>query len=184
MSDVLIKCTVCGAVLDEEDLFCSNCGTEAPTSCRASRTVASSTRLSTHNFECQGCGASMSYDASAQALRCPFCGSEKLKEQADAKEIAPQAVVPFQVPRDEAEALLRAVAWAGLLAAGRSGQAGRGGQDAAVYVPYWVFEANDAHLLDGRHQPDAARCPRRLVSALRRAPRRSTPTCWSAPAAR
>ncbi len=30
MSDILIKCGVCGAVLDEEDLFCPNCGTEAP----------------------------------------------------------------------------------------------------------------------------------------------------------
>ena len=30
MSELLIKCAVCQALLDEEDLFCSNCGTEAP----------------------------------------------------------------------------------------------------------------------------------------------------------
>ena len=56
---------------------------------------------------CQGCGASMSYDASVKALRCPFCGSAQLKEQADQKEIAPSAVVPFTVLRDQADELLR-----------------------------------------------------------------------------
>ena len=83
MSDLLTKCTVCQAILDEEDLFCANCGTEAPD--RGDREAAQ-TKIATHNFECQGCGASMSYDASAQTLRCPFCGSEKLEEQKDQKD--------------------------------------------------------------------------------------------------
>ena len=30
MSEVLEQCTVCQGILDEEDLFCANCGTEAP----------------------------------------------------------------------------------------------------------------------------------------------------------
>ena len=49
----------------------------------------------------------MSYDASAQALRCPFCGSEQLDKQPDAKEIAPDGVVPFVVTRDQAVAKMR-----------------------------------------------------------------------------
>ena len=27
MPDTITKCSVCGALLDEEDLFCANCGT-------------------------------------------------------------------------------------------------------------------------------------------------------------
>ena len=161
MPDVLIKCSVCGAVLDEEDLFCPNCGTEAPSSPsprgedrgegaatddgrspsdkgqpttdkgqpttdkgqpttdkgqpitdkgqpatdNRQRTTdkPAATHLATCNFTCRGCGASMSYDASAQTLRCPFCGSEQLEKKPDAKEIAPDGVVPFVVTRDQAE---------------------------------------------------------------------------------
>src|SRR5262245_35339683 len=123
MSDVLIKCSVCGAVLDEEDLFCPNCGTEAPIqtssgdiapatdgSAEQASAIAEKappTHLVTCNFTCQGCGASMSYDASAQTLRCPFCGSEKLEKNPDEKEIAPDGVVPFATSRDEAIANMR-----------------------------------------------------------------------------
>src|SRR5437868_6351498 len=129
MSDILIKCSVCGAVLDEEDMFYPNCGAEAPvepsprgegrvrgtgadsisplpTNDQEQRTndqgqgtsdqgppginrSAPATHLTTSNFTCRGCGASMSYDASAQTLRCPFCGSERLEKKPDAKEISP-----------------------------------------------------------------------------------------------
>jgi hypothetical protein len=143
VSDLLIKCSVCGAVLDEEDLFCAECGTEAPSDNHADtpRDRPAPTRLSTHNFECQGCGASMSYDASVKALRCPFCASEQLKEQADAKEIAPSAVVPFQVPRDQAEALLREWLGKGFWRPGDLARQAEVVKMQPVYVPYWVFEA-------------------------------------------
>ena len=55
----------------------------------------------------EGCGASMSYDASARTLRCPFCGSEKLEEQKDAKMLRPQWVVPFAIRQDDALARQR-----------------------------------------------------------------------------
>ncbi len=143
MPDLLLKCTVCGAVLDEEDLFCAECGTEAPTDNRSGTKSdqRSSTRLLTHNFECQGCGASMSYDASVRALRCPFCGSENLKEQTDSKEIAPSAVVPFGVPRDQADALLRDWLGKGFWRPGDLAKQAEVVKMQPVYVPYWVFEA-------------------------------------------
>lgn len=143
MSDLLTKCTVCGAVLDEEDLFCAECGTEAPTGAQqgSAREKPAATRLSTHNFQCGGCGASMSYDASVRALRCPFCGSENLKEQVDAKEIAPSGVVPFQVPRDQAEAGLREWLGKGFWRPGDLAKQAEIVKMQPVYVPYWVFAA-------------------------------------------
>jgi predicted RNA-binding Zn-ribbon protein involved in translation (DUF1610 family) len=65
MADTLERCSVCQAMLDEEDLFCPNCGTEAPDRAVLAEGAggsATGTAVSTHNFECQGCGASMSYD--------------------------------------------------------------------------------------------------------------------------
>ena len=148
----LEKCAVCQALLDEEDLFCANCGTEAPHDAgrgapdlagvgRGSSDSAQRTALSTHNFECRGCGASMSYDASAGALRCPFCGSEKLDEQQDAKVLRANWVVPFAI--DEQEALARLRQWLGgsFWRPGDLAQAAKVTTLRQVYVPFWVFAA-------------------------------------------
>jgi predicted RNA-binding Zn-ribbon protein involved in translation (DUF1610 family) len=137
MTDVLEKCAVCHAILDEEDLFCANCGTEAPHRDRG----AAPTRTSTVNFVCSGCGAAMSYDASAQTLRCPFCGSEKLEKDQDAKVLAPKFVVPFSVPQEQAVNTLRAWLGRGFWRPGDLATAAVVTKLTAVYVPYWVFSA-------------------------------------------
>jgi predicted RNA-binding Zn-ribbon protein involved in translation (DUF1610 family) len=137
MSDVLEKCSVCGALIDEEDLFCANCGTEAPH--RASAERAASTWR--HNFQCRGCGASMSWDASAKALRCPFCGSTDLDEQRDARALAPKRVVPLSIDRDHARNILRQWLSRGFWRPGDLAGAASIDEMRPVHVPYWVFEA-------------------------------------------
>ncbi len=192
MSDVLLKCTVCGALLDEEDLFCPNCGTEAPlenslapvatdgNNAAVSVTDASAvsqgpgannqgvptadaappaTHTVTCNFTCRGCGASMSYDASAQTLRCPFCGSEQLEKKPDAKEIAPDAVVPFAVSQELAVAGLRQWLGQGFWRPGDLATQAAVIKMTPVYIPYWVFEA-ETHTFwtaDSSHTPPGAR---------------------------
>jgi predicted RNA-binding Zn-ribbon protein involved in translation (DUF1610 family) len=139
MSETPIKCAVCQALLDEEDLFCANCGAEAPRSGEAPG--ADAARTVTHRFECRGCGAAMSYDASAGSLRCPFCGSQDLRQQADAREIGPRRVVPFSLSREQAEAGLRSWLGRGFWRPGDLSQQAALVSMTAVYVPYWVFEA-------------------------------------------
>ena len=84
----------------------------------------------------------MSYDASAETLRCPFCGSEGLDKQDDAKVLAPDRVVPFRLGRDEAEARMREHLGRGFWQPGDLAQAARVTKLNAVYVPYWVFQAS------------------------------------------
>src|SRR5262245_50897469 len=139
MSDVLTKCSICQALLDEEDLFCANCGAEAPQ--REERKQAGQTLLATHNFLCQGCGASMSYDASAQKLRCPFCGSEQLEEQQDAKTLRPQWVVPFAISPADALASLRQWLGSSFWRPGDLSARAEVTTLTQVFVPYWVFAA-------------------------------------------
>jgi predicted RNA-binding Zn-ribbon protein involved in translation (DUF1610 family) len=139
MAETVTKCEVCKALLDAEDLFCANCGTEAPLN--GDRQAPPATQVSTHNFECQGCGASMSYDASAQTLRCPFCGSEKMEEQQDAKTLRPEWVVPFAIGQNDALARLRQFWQGSFWRPGDLAQAAQVTRLTQVYVPYWVFAA-------------------------------------------
>ena len=146
MSDLLTKCTICRALLDEEDLFCANCGTEAPHPEGTAAETGSprggpTTSMATHNFECQGCGASMSYDASAQTLRCPFCGSEKMEERSDAKVLRPKSVVPFSIEQHDALTRLRTWLGSSFWRPGDLAQTAEVTKLTRVYVPFWVFSA-------------------------------------------
>jgi DNA-directed RNA polymerase subunit RPC12/RpoP len=141
MSDLLTKCTVCGSLVDEEDLFCANCGTEAPKTGDREEASEDTSRQTTHNFQCQGCGASMSYDAGAQGLRCPFCGSGDMKQQKDKKTLAPRRVVPFRLERNEAEAAMREWLGRGFWRPGDLASKAAVVEMTPVYVPYWIFRA-------------------------------------------
>jgi len=141
VGELIVRCTTCRAQLDPEDLFCPNCGTEAPLAQREGRPKPPDSDWLTHRYVCEGCGASMSYDASAQTLRCPFCSSEKLTSQPDQKALRAKLVVPFQTTREQVLATLKQ--WMGSSFWRPSGLA----NDAVVtkvvpvYVPYWVFSA-------------------------------------------
>ncbi len=130
------RCEVCEALVDVEDLFCANCGTEVPDQGRAKTHRLA---IEAKNFQCRGCGAAMNYDAKAQGLKCPFCGSLDLVADASQGILAPEFVLPFRLDRNEAEDRLRS--WLGSsfwhpldLRAGAQLTELR-----AVYVPFWVF---------------------------------------------
>ncbi len=139
MSDLLEKCTVCGGLIDEEDLFCGNCGTEAPHRQEAHKPT---TTISTHSFTCSGCGAAMSYSAEASALRCPFCGSTKLEKGKDHKVIAPTKVLPFHVKEEDARQIMREAIGKGFWRPPDLSEKAVIRNMVPVYVPYWVFAAD------------------------------------------
>ncbi|HLA85824.1 MAG TPA: hypothetical protein VJL29_13620 [Thermoguttaceae bacterium] len=141
MPDVQRKCEVCLSLLDEEDLFCANCGTEASQWTNDQAAVRDVARVATHNFECAGCGASMSFDARAGSLRCPFCGCLDLKQEQDRKILSPNRVVPFRVSQADAEIKLRECLGRGFFRPEDLAQRAALVKMTPVYVPYWVFEA-------------------------------------------
>ena len=142
MTDLVAKCEVCGSLVDEEDLFCANCGTEAPKCGDRDEARGDTSRQTTCNFQCSGCGASMSYDAKAQALRCPFCGSDDLEKKQDEKSLAPRLVVPFRSDRSQAESAMREWLGKGFWRPGNLAAQAAIVEMTPVYVPHWVFRAN------------------------------------------
>jgi len=138
MPELLERCTVCQALLDEEDLFCANCGAEAP---KREENVDNTAHVLTHNFQCDGCGAAMSYDASAKNLRCPFCGSERLTAKQDTKALAPSRVIPFEIQQQQANDILRKWMGASFWRPSDLVQNAVVTKMTPVYVPYWVFRA-------------------------------------------
>ncbi|MEO1972611.1 MAG: hypothetical protein ABGX07_13700 [Pirellulaceae bacterium] len=139
MSDLLAKCSVCQAFIDEEDLFCANCGAEAP---HDETVLATPTTLVTLGFECQGCGASMNYDADAQTLRCPFCGSAGIQTQSTKRTLAAKFITPFAISHDEASTILKRWMGNGFFRPNDLVQTASVEKMTGVYVPYWVFRAS------------------------------------------
>ena len=84
----------------------------------------------------------MSYDASAKALRCPFCGSVDLTAQPDMTTLAPQRVIPFVRTREQALATMRSWLGRGFWRPGDLVQQASVVTMVPVYVPYWVFHAH------------------------------------------
>lgn len=136
MTLAIDRCACCGGLVDLEDLFCANCGTEVP-----DRHKPETTRLplEARNFHCRGCGAAMNYDAQAQSLKCPFCGSVDLVEEAQKGILSPECVIPFAIDRVEAENRLRAWLGSGFWHPGDLRMSAQLTELRAVFVPFWIF---------------------------------------------
>ena len=156
MNIVVERCGVCGALVDQEDLFCANCGTEIPDN-RA--TEGKRLELSAKNYQCRGCGATMSYDASAQTLKCPFCGSTDLSEDDSRGILAPDVVLPFVISREDAQR--RLVDWlgSGFWHPGDLKTAAVVTELRKVFVPFWVVatEVSTHWTADTDRTPPGAR---------------------------
>jgi predicted RNA-binding Zn-ribbon protein involved in translation (DUF1610 family) len=154
--DTSQRCGACRSYMDDEDLFCANCGTENPVAASEARQL--SHVASHHSFDCTSCGASMSYDASAQALRCPFCGSTRMEKRDGVRAIAPDGVVPLSISRETAEAALRSWLGTGFWRPSDAASASHIGEMLAVYVPYWVFEADTETMWTADSSPAPRGC--------------------------
>jgi hypothetical protein len=83
----------------------------------------------------------MSYDASAQALRCPFCGSTQLDEKPDRRVLAPERVVPFAISRELAERIMQRWLGRGFWRPRDILQTALVTSMTPVFVPFWSFQA-------------------------------------------
>ncbi|MBI4604006.1 MAG: hypothetical protein HY721_18780 [Planctomycetes bacterium] len=162
MSEGALRCEGCRNLIDEEDLFCSNCGRQAPERAGGARDEIEEGFI---GFDCETCGASLTYDAEAEGLRCAFCGSVTLKRQPQATgRIKAETYLPFDVPREQAvKAFERWISRSFFRPFGFK-EGARIVDLRAVYVPAWCFRArtHTYYAGDSSRTPPLARadwCP-------------------------
>lgn len=162
--DAVLRCTLCRNVVDPEDLFCATCGREVePPPGEAGGAPRLEQGLL--GFDCRGCGASMTYDAKAQALRCAFCGSTDLTQQPGTTgRIRPTRRVPFALDAAHAQRAFAAWIRRGIWRPSRLKLEARVVKIEPVYVPCWVFTAqtDTGWAADSSQTPPFARadwCP-------------------------
>jgi len=159
---LVARCDACGNLIDEEDRFCSNCGREAAAPGEARAEIEEGFT----GFDCESCGASLTFDSEAQGLRCSFCGSVSLRQQPAATgRIRADAYIPFTASRDRAlEAFQRSIG-KGFFRPFGFQEAVRIVSMQAVYIPCWRFQASARtnYTADSSDVPPMARASWRPV---------------------
>lgn len=145
-----VKCIRCGAdmVYDPEagKMKCPYCG--------ARQAVENGGAVREHDFReeeepgpragsvvvrCRNCGAEMTLGPDTAADFCAFCGSP-LVARSDGKAAVPEAVVPFRIPRADAEARFRRWIRSRFFAPVRLRTGRRSERLTGVYVPHFTYD--------------------------------------------
>ncbi len=161
------KCPNCGAtvVFDPASggMLCEFCGykTELPPPTADNQICeldfASATQ--TASFEwgaqkksvvCKQCGAESIYDALETAAVCPFCGSTSVMPAATENSMAPGAVVPFAITKENAGQ--RFASWIGgkLFTPTKAKQSAKPDSFQGVYLPYWTYDTQTTSNFSAR----------------------------------
>jgi DNA-directed RNA polymerase subunit RPC12/RpoP len=159
-------CSQCGASLEytpgSDVLRCGHCGHQnrilAPAAPileqdfrQTLRDLADSAPASDQvAVHCDSCGASYTFGAATHAGLCPFCGAPVVAKTEHHRQLHVQALLPFEVAREQARAAFRQ--WLGKLWLAPGGLKDYARDDArlaGMYVPYWTYDADTATTYQG-----------------------------------
>ena len=100
--------------------------------------------------QCKQCGAVTIYDALETAALCPFCGSTSVMPAANDNTIAPGAVCPFAITKDQAGERFTKWLKGKLFAPKKAKKSARPESFQGVYLPYWTYDAQTTSNFTGR----------------------------------
>ena len=155
-----LKCPNCGNPdlaysADHEALHCGHCGynrelpkdndniREHPLHLSASL-IDTQARLQIEQqvFHCESCGSEISAPQDQVRIECPFCGSEKINENAtETRVIKPAGVLPFSIAQKEALQSYKSWLTRGWFTPNGLGRHARLEKMHGVYLPFWTFDA-------------------------------------------
>lgn len=91
--------------------------------------------------ECKNCGAVSIYDALETSAVCPFCGSTNVMPAAHENTIAPGAVCPFSITKDNAGESFTKWMKKKLFAPTKAKRNAKPDAFKGIYLPYWTYDA-------------------------------------------
>ena len=100
--------------------------------------------------QCKQCGAVTVYDALETAAVCPFCGSTSVMPAANDNTIAPGAVCPFAITKDQAGERFTRWIKGKLFTPRKAKKNARPEAFQGVYLPYWTCDAQTTSNFTGR----------------------------------
>lgn len=99
--------------------------------------------------ECASCGAKTKVDANGVTGVCPYCGSSNLNQLAESIEYKPDAIVPFQITKEQA--ILNYKQWLSTrkFVPKKLQDLAKVNKMEGLYVPCWDFDFNVNSLYKG-----------------------------------
>jgi len=93
-------------------------------------------------LHCENCGATTTFAPGQVAGKCAFCGSSKVVEQGSAANlIRPESLVPFAIPREDAQERFRKWISSLWFRPNDLKHAAQLGTISGAYLPFWTFDA-------------------------------------------
>lgn len=105
-------------------------------------------QLAAHVLRCGRCGAETQADDLSGA--CPFCGAPVVVEVTLDPQVAPEAVVPFEVDARAAQEAVRGWVRSRWFAPNRLKRVGASETMKGTYLPFWTYDAATASDYEGQ----------------------------------
>lgn len=190
-------CDTCGAnmVFDPKHgtLFCPYCGSQKTIESNAAeivendlqsflRPAAESLQPLAKNamqVSCSSCGATVMFIPPETATGCDFCAA-KIVAQPKAADplVAPEGVLPFSVPNNDAIASLKQWTGSRWFAPNALKTMAQADKAVSIYIPYWTFDASTETFYRGQRGEDYQETQHYTDSEGRRQTRTVINTNW------
>ena len=93
----------------------------------------------TRVLRCGKCGVELVTTGETELTECPFCGSAEIAESDSGNGIAPENMIPFQVPQKQAEEICRKWVRMKIFACRPFRKMALSGKLTGLYLPHWTY---------------------------------------------
>lgn len=93
-------------------------------------------------YQCQNCGAVLITDSDTIASSCSYCGAPMILSDRMSGVFAPAKIIPFSIPKEEAQSAFRKWCRGGLITPKGFASAERIQDIHGMYIPFWLYDLN------------------------------------------